>query len=132
MVSFGSSGGRQSFQEQRRATADLGAAEAAERLVDADGRGVLVELGHDAFDTAEVLGSGVVVEAHAIADIEHRQRLGGVDRLQQLLACVDRVGDRDQMGVEFTSGDLVEQQPLGWRWRARLLAGRRGGVIQLP
>ena len=42
------------------------------------------------------------------------------------------VGDRDQMGVEFTSGDLVEQQPLGWRWRARLLAGRRGGVIQLP
>jgi len=100
--------------------------------VDADGRGVLVDLGHDAFDTAEVMGSGVVVKADAVADVEHRQRLGGVDRLQRLLAGVDAVGDRGQMGVEFAGGDLVEQQSLRWGWRARVVAGRRGAGIQLP
>jgi hypothetical protein len=40
--------------------------------VDADGRGVLVEFDDDAFDTAQVLGAGVVVEADAVTDVEHR------------------------------------------------------------
>ena len=80
----------------------------------------MVEFDHDAFDAAKVLRSGVVVEADAVADVEHRERLGGADRLQELVAGVDRVGDRSQMRIELTRGDLVKQQPLGRQWRRRL------------
>jgi hypothetical protein len=71
--------------------------------------GVRAQLDHDAFDAAQVLRAGVVVEAHAIADVEHRKRLGGVDRLQQLAPSVDRVGDRGQMRVKLAGGDLIEE-----------------------
>jgi hypothetical protein len=64
-VSLGSGGWVQAVQQQRWTLADLAASGAADGLVDADGGGVLVEFDHDAFDTAEVLGSGVVVEADA-------------------------------------------------------------------
>jgi hypothetical protein len=44
-----------------------------------------------------------------VADVEQRECFGGVDRLQQLLAGVDRVGDRGQVRIEGAGGDLVEQ-----------------------
>jgi len=95
---------------------NLAAFEPADRLVHADGRGVVVEFDDGAFNAAEVLRSGVVVEPDAVADVEHRERLGGVDRLEQIEAGVDRVGDRGQVRVELAGGDLVEQQPLCLDW----------------
>jgi hypothetical protein len=77
---------------------------------------VVIEVDHHTLNTPEVLGSGVVVETHTIANIEHRQRLGGADRLKQLLAGIDRVADCGQMLVQHASGDLVEQQPRRRRW----------------
>jgi hypothetical protein len=68
----------QAVEQQRWAAVDLAAFEPADRLVNADGRGVLVELDDDALHATEVLGSGVVVEADAVADVEHRERLGGL------------------------------------------------------
>jgi hypothetical protein len=35
--------------------------------------------------------------------------------VQQLVAGADRLGDRDQVGVQLTGGDLVKQQRLGLR-----------------
>jgi hypothetical protein len=82
---------------------------------------VLVELDDDAVDAVQVAGVGVMVDPHSVADVEHRERFGGVDCLQQLIARVDGVGDRGQVRVEVAGGDLVEQQSLGlgrlW-WRA--------------
>jgi hypothetical protein len=51
----------------------------------------------------------MTVKADAVADVEHRQRLGRVDCLQQLLAGVDCVGDRGQVRVKLAGGDLVKQ-----------------------
>jgi hypothetical protein len=56
-----SGGWVQTVEQQRWALADLAAFEAADGLVDADGRGVLVELDDDTFDATLVSGSGVVV-----------------------------------------------------------------------
>jgi hypothetical protein len=99
----------QAVEQQRWALADLAASEPAGGLVDADGRGVLVEFDDDTFHAAQILGSCMTVEADAVADVEHRQRLGRVDRLQQLLAGVDCVGDRGQVRVKLAGGDLVKQ-----------------------
>jgi hypothetical protein len=55
-ISLRSGGWVEAFQQQRWALADLAAAEPADRLVHADGGGVLVELHHDAFDATQVLG----------------------------------------------------------------------------
>jgi hypothetical protein len=57
----------------------------------------------------------VVVEADAVANVEHRERFGGADRLQQVDARVDRVGDRVQVRVQLAGGDLVKQKPLWLR-----------------
>jgi hypothetical protein len=72
----------------------LSGTESSDRAVDADGGGVLVEVDHDPLDPLQVLRSGVVVEADAVADVEHRQRLCGVDRVDQLEPGVDGIGDR--------------------------------------
>jgi hypothetical protein len=85
--------------------------------VHADGRGVVVvEFDRDLFDAAVILGSGVVVEAVANTEVEHRGGFGGVDRLKQAHSAVDRVGDRGQVRVECAAGDLVHQQPLCLDW----------------
>ena len=59
-----------------------------------------------------------------VADVEHRECLGDVDRMEQFAAGADRVEDRGQVRVEFPGGDLVEQQPFGFP-PERSRAGRR-------
>src|SRR4029453_8533036 len=82
---------------------------------DADRGAVLVELDDGAVDAVQVAGAGVVVDAHPVADVQQGERFGRADRLQQLVARADRLGDRGQVRVQFASGDLVEQQRLGLR-----------------
>lgn len=55
----------------------------------------------------------MVVEADAIADVEHRERFGGVDRVQEIQSGADRVGDLVKVGVQGAGGDLVKQELLG-------------------
>jgi hypothetical protein len=79
-----SGGWAESVKDEWRA-ADLAALEAADRTVHAYNCGVVVELDDDAVDAVQVVGVGVVVDPHAVADVEHRERLLRVDRFKQLV-----------------------------------------------
>lgn len=128
MRSCGSGRWREALEQQRRALPDSAGAEPSDGLMHAHGRGVPVHLDHDALDTAQILGSGLILEPHAIADVQHRQRLGGADGFEQIEAGVDRVGDRVQVRVELALSDLVQQQPLRLgRARRSISVGRCGG-----
>lgn len=48
-------------------------------------------------------------EHHSIADAQLGDRGRGTDGVQQLAASVDGVGDRDEMLVELSGSDLLEQ-----------------------
>ena len=93
--------------------------------MDADACAIAAEFGDHAFDAAQVLGSGVVVEADAVADVQHRERLCGVDGFEQVDPGTDGVSDRVQVGVQGAGGDLVEQQLFGVGCGRRPV-GRRG------
>src|ERR1700694_511842 len=114
---FGSSGGWIEPVKDERWAADLAALEAADRAVQAYGCAVLVELDDVALDAVQVAGAGVVVDADAVTDVEHRERFGRADRVQQLMARPDRIGDRGQMQVQFAGRDLVKQEALGFGCR---------------
>jgi hypothetical protein len=48
-------------------------------------------------------------EHHSLTDAQPGDRARGADGMQQLAACVDGVGDRDEMLVELAGSDLLEQ-----------------------
>ena len=83
------SGGWVEPVEDQGWAADLAALETANGAVHADGRGAVIEFDHDALDAVEVAGCCVVVDPHAVADVQHRERFVGVDRLEQFVAGVD-------------------------------------------
>lgn len=87
--------------EHKRWAADLAALEPADRTIYADDGGVRVEFDDDPLDSVQVTRAGVAVDPHSIADAEHCERLLRVDRVQELVACADRFGDRDQMLVQL-------------------------------
>ena len=107
--------------------ADLAALEAADRSVHADKRGVIVNLGDDAVNAVQVAGTGVVVDLHAVADRQHRERFQGANGVEQLVAGVDGFGDCDQMRVKLTGGDLAIW-PNSNRSGSGALAARGGGA----
>jgi hypothetical protein len=89
--------------------ADLAALEAADGPVDANRRALIVEVHDRAVDAVQVAWTGTVVDADAVADAELGESLGRVDRLQQIKAGTDRLGDRGEVRIEFASDDLIEQ-----------------------
>ncbi len=54
-----------------------------------------------------------VGEHHCVTDAQLGDRSGGTDGVKQLPACVEGVGDRDQMRIKLSRGDRVEQLTLG-------------------
>jgi hypothetical protein len=89
----------------------------------ADRGGALVELEDRAVNAVQVAGAGVVVDPHAVADVQRRERGHAAQGVQQVLSCVDRAGERWEVEVEPAVGDLLEQQLLGLGRSRRLAAG---------
>lgn len=82
--------------------------------------GVRVERDDDAVDAVQIAGARVMVDPHSVAHVKRRQRLLGIDRVQQLLPGADRLADRDKVLIELACCDLVQQQLFrlsGARWR---------------
>jgi predicted nucleotidyltransferase len=77
---YASSGWAESVKGERRA-ADLAALEASDRAVHPHESCMLVKLNVHAVDAVQIARAGVMVDLHAVADVEHRERFVRVDRL---------------------------------------------------
>lgn len=95
--------------EGERRAADLACVEAAYGAVQADGGPLVIELDDGAVETLEVAGADGVVDAHLVADAQLGQRGRGVDGMQEMVAGVDRVGERGEVLVELAVCDRVKQ-----------------------
>ena len=74
---------------------------------------MVVDLGHRSLEAGEVARADPIVDADTIPDAERRERMAGVDRVQQVAAGVDRSGECAEVIVELAAGDRVEQRALG-------------------
>ena len=99
-------------QRERRAP-KLAVAEAPYRPPESDGGGVVANLGDLGEFVLEVPRPDPVGEHHRVTDAQRGDRSSGTDRVKQLPARVDGVGDRDQMLIKLSRGDRVEQLTLG-------------------
>lgn len=79
-------------------------------MVELDGRAAVVERDDPAFGAVQVARAHMPVDADAVADDERRQRGDGADRVQEVLARVDRLGERREVWVERAVGYLLEQE----------------------
>lgn len=70
---------------------------------------VIVELLDHRQFVLEIARPDGAAEHHGIADAQLGDGARTADGVQQLTACVDGVGDRDEMLVELAGGDLLEQ-----------------------
>jgi len=60
----------------------------------------------------QVSRTDVVVEHHGVSDTKLRDRMSGTNRMQQLTTRTHRIGDRDEMLIEFAARDRVQQLAL--------------------
>ncbi len=103
--------GPESVKGERRA-ADLATGEASDRMVEFDGCGAVVQCDDRSLNVLQVAGAGMPVDADAVADHERRQGGHGADGVQEMLARVDRLGERREVKIERAVCDLLEQQAL--------------------
>lgn len=103
--------GAEPVEHQRRA-ADRPAGEPPDRALEADRRGLVVDVDDRGVKPLEVARSCVVVDSHVIADNEVGERVERLHRVQQVQASVDRSGDGRQVQVELTGSDRLEQRAL--------------------
>ena len=92
---------------------ELAFAEAPHRPREPDGDRAIINLSDLGEFVLEVATPDPVVEHHHVTHAQLGDRLRGTDRVKQLSARVDRVGDRDEMLIKFPRRNRVEQLPLG-------------------
>ncbi len=74
---------------------------------------MIVEVDDYAVLALEVAGAHVAVDPDGIADAQFGDCGRCLHGVQQSATRMDGIGDRDEVVVELTGGDLVEKQPLG-------------------
>ena len=120
-------------QRERRAP-KLAVAEAPHRPPQPDGDHAVVNLGDLGEFVLEVPRPDPIRKHHPVTHAQLGDRPGGADRVKQLATRLDGVGDRDQMFIELSRRDRVEQLTLGILQSAILRLGpqhRRRAVLDL-
>ncbi len=104
---------RSSLAQRERRAPKLAFVEAPHRSPEPDGDRAVVNLGDVGEFVLEVPRPDPIREHHRVTHAQLGDRSGGTERVKQLPARVDGVGDRDEMLIKLSRRDRVEQLTLG-------------------